>query len=52
MASPPPPQSQFIPTLLATLLTILVLGVVWKIVYNEIDLPPLNQASDEVRLAG
>ena len=36
MASPPPPQSQFIPTLLATLLTILVLGVVWKIVYDEL----------------
>ena len=36
MASSPPPQSQFIPTLLATLLTILVLGMVWKIVYNEI----------------
>ena len=36
MASPPPPQSQFIPTLLATLLSIVVLGVVWKIVYDQI----------------
>ena len=36
MASPPPPQSKFIPTLLATLLSIVVLGVVWKIVYDQI----------------
>jgi hypothetical protein len=33
-ASPPSPQ--FVPTLLSILLTILVLGIVWHIIYDQI----------------